>query len=94
MSNTLPSLEKFDLEGDSASVGQRWERWERSLHIYLKATNIKCPVKKRATLLLLGESSLQEIFCNLPGANAEMNNKTDGFAVAVQKFDDFYTKTE
>lgn len=32
---------------------------------------IMSPIKKRAKLLLLDGSSLQEIFYNLPGANTE-----------------------
>ncbi|XP_011858920.1 PREDICTED: uncharacterized protein K02A2.6-like [Vollenhovia emeryi] len=88
--DTSMSTQKLDLEGDGASVGQRWERWKRSLHIYLEASGIKCPIKKRATLLLLGGSVLQEIFYNLPDANAETSRETDAFAVAVRKLDDYF----
>lgn len=91
MSNNLPPLEKLDLEGDSASLGQRWEKWKRSLYIYLEATEITTPIKKRATLLLLGGSGLQEIFYNLPGANAELSGDNDVFAIAIAKLDDYFT---
>lgn len=91
MSSNLPSLDKLDLEGDSASLGQRWEKWKRSLNIYLEATDITAPVKRRATLLLLGGSSLQEIFYNLPGANAEPTNDNNVFEIAIQKLNDYFT---
>lgn len=91
MSNTtLPALEKLDLEGDGASVGHRWEKWKRSLNLYLETTDIKCSVKKRATLLLLGGQDLQEVFYNLPGANAESAEGTDVFQIAVEKLDDYF----
>ena len=91
MSGNLPSLEKLDLEGDYASLGQRWEKWKRSLSIYLEATDITTPVKKRATLLLLGGSNLQEIFYNLPGANTEPTNNNNVFEIAIQKLNDYFT---
>nr|CAI5847857.1 unnamed protein product [Callosobruchus analis] len=54
MSSTLPALERFDLKGENASVGLKWERWKRALSIYLKAADIKAPLKQRATLLHFG----------------------------------------
>ncbi|XP_041979479.1 uncharacterized protein K02A2.6-like [Aricia agestis] len=91
MSSNLPSLEKLDFEGDSASLGQRWDKWKRSLYIYLEATEVTTPLKKRATLLLLGGSGLQDIFYNLPGANVDPNENNDVFKIAIQKLDDYFT---
>lgn len=91
MANNLPTLEKLELEGDSASLGQRWEKWKRSLNIYLEATDITAPIKKRATLLLLGGSGLQEIFYNLPGANVESTADNNVFEIAIQKLNDYFT---
>lgn len=88
---TLPPIEKLDLEGDGASVGHRWEKWKRSLNLYLETTDIKCPIKKRATLLLLGGQDLQEVFYNLPGAHVESVEGTDVFKIAVEKLDDYFT---
>nr|XP_026500171.1 uncharacterized protein LOC113403790 [Vanessa tameamea] len=89
--NNALSLEKLDLEGDGVSLGQRWEKWKRSLNIYLEATEITSPIKKRATLLLLGGSGLQEIFYNLPGANVEANENNDVFGIAISKLDEYFT---
>lgn len=91
MSNSLPPIEKLEIEGDSASLGQRWEKWKRSLNIYLEAIDVATPAKKRATLLLLGGPSLQEIFYNLPGANAQPTDDNNVFEIALQKLDDYFT---
>lgn len=89
MANMLPTPEKLDLEGDSASVGLRWEKWKRSLEIYLEAADIKCPTKKRATLLLVGGIGLQEIFYNIPGASST-NPETDLFKLAIESLDNYF----
>lgn len=47
----LITLEPFNCEGSTSSQNVKWEHWKRALFIYLEATNIKNPVKKRATLL-------------------------------------------
>lgn len=91
MSNNFPILDMLDLEGDFASLGQRWEKWKRSLLIYLEAADTTTPVKKRATLLVLGGSGFQEIFYNLPGANAGTTDDNDVFEIAIKKLDDYFT---
>ncbi|XP_022836441.1 uncharacterized protein LOC111363813 [Spodoptera litura] len=90
MTNQLPPPEKLDIEGDSSSVGLRWEKWKRSLRIYLEAADITTPVKKRATLLVLGGGALQEIFYNLPGANVGPEHDADLFEVAIDKLNDYF----
>ncbi|XP_049880106.1 uncharacterized protein K02A2.6-like [Pectinophora gossypiella] len=90
MADHLPPPEKLDLEGDSVSVGLRWEKWKRSLQIYLEATEIASPQKKRAILLVLGGVGLQEIFYNLPGASVEPANDIDVFDVAIKKLDEYF----
>nr|CAI5851788.1 unnamed protein product [Callosobruchus analis] len=91
MTSSLPTLEKLDLEGESGSLGQRWEKWKRSLNIYLEAMDIRTSIKKRATLLLLGGAGIQEIFYNLPGASVEPTEDNDVFAIAIQKLDEYFS---
>lgn len=86
----LAPLETFDCEGDSASIGIRWEKWKRGLEIYLSATNIDKPVKRRATLLHVGGLALQDIFYNIPGALAEETDDNDVYNIAIQKLDEFF----
>lgn len=90
MANQLPPPEKLDLEGDTTSVGLRWEKWKRSLQIYLEAVNITNPSKQRATLLVLGGIALQEIYFNLPGANVEPSDNVNVFEVAINKLDEHF----
>lgn len=90
MANTLPALERLDLDGDIASIAFRWERWKRSLSIYLDATEITSATRKRATLLHFGGTGLQEIFYNLPGANIESSVNVDVFKVALTKLDEYF----
>lgn len=81
------TLERFECEGDVGSISVRWERWKRSLNIYLEAAGIDTEAKKRASLLHFGGAELQEVFYNIPGANA-----TEGelFNIAVEKLDNYF----
>lgn len=87
---SLLSLEKFDCNGDSTSVGVRWERWKRALFIYLEASNIDKDVKKRASLLHFGGLDLQEVFYNIPEANIEPRDGVDVFEMAISKLDSYF----
>ncbi|GBP64218.1 hypothetical protein EVAR_38705_1 [Eumeta japonica] len=87
---SLLSLEKFDCNGESTSVGVRWERWKRALFIYLEASNIDKDVKKKASLLHFGGLDLQEVFYNIPGANIEPSEGVDVFEVAISKLDSYF----
>lgn len=89
---TLFTLEKFECEGDVSSVSVRWERWKRSLSIYLEAAGVDTDVKKRASLLHLGGHELQEIYYNIPGAHLTSDKANEGnlFETAVQKLDEYF----
>lgn len=90
----LQTFEPFDCEGDPHSVGSRWVKWKRGLQIYLLAANIDSAVKKRATLLHTGGLALQEIYYNIPGADAEpLDNEgkeVNVYQVAIQKLDEYF----
>lgn len=101
----MPGPDKLDVEGDTSAVGIRWERWKRSLLIYLEAADIQIPEKKRATLLHFGGPSLQDIYSNLPGANAVTSvparaappgesdtaaESQDVFEIALKKLDEYF----
>lgn len=90
MANSLPPLEILDVEGDNASIGHRWEKWKRALLIYLDASEIITPKRKRATLLHFGGTNLQEIYYNLPGAHIEAAENVNVFNVAIEKLDEFF----
>ncbi|KAL0901956.1 hypothetical protein ABMA27_007099 [Loxostege sticticalis] len=90
MANFLPPPEKLDLDGDNATVALRWERWKRSFNLYLEATGITGEEKKRATLLLLGGSGLQEIVYNLPEAYIEVSENVEVFKTVIKKLDEYF----
>nr|CAI5846928.1 unnamed protein product [Callosobruchus analis] len=93
MANLLP-IQPFECEGEPTSVGVRWEKWLRSFEIYIDASNIEQPAKKRATLLHSAGSALQEIYYNLPGAHAESEddagNEVDVYKIAVEKLSEYF----
>lgn len=85
------TLEKFECDGEAGSVGVRWERWKRSLYIYLEAAKVDTATQKRASLLHFGGSELQEIFYNIPEANlTSEDGSIDVFEVAVTKLDEYF----
>ncbi|XP_052744494.1 uncharacterized protein K02A2.6-like [Bicyclus anynana] len=84
----IPSLETFDCDGDPASVGLRWEKWKRGLEIFLIASDISDPKKRKANLLHLGGLALQEIYYNLPG---DQNTDADEYDFAIKKLDTFFS---
>lgn len=104
MANFMHGPDKLDLEGDTSAVGIRWERWKRSLKIYLEAADIQTPAKKRAILLHFGGPGLQEIYSNLPEATTVTPTVTsapseaptaaaasqDVFEVALEKLDRYF----
>lgn len=92
MSN-LPSVEPLQCDGDPMSLGHRWEKWKRALEIFLLASNIEKPVVKRATLLHMGGTALQEIYYNIPGAHVNDNDiteATDVYEVALEKLNEYF----
>lgn len=89
---TLPSFDHFECDGDVSSVGTRWQKWKRALQIYLEATSIEEPKKRKATLLHFGGLALQEIFFNLPGADAQEPDVdgNDVFEIAIKKLNEYF----
>lgn len=54
----LTGLEAFDCDGDTTTLGSRWEKWKRALENYLIAAGIDNTIKKRAILLHLAGLAL------------------------------------
>ncbi|CAH2089953.1 unnamed protein product [Euphydryas editha] len=84
------TLEKFECGGEAGSVGARWERWKRSLNIYLEAADVTTSSKKRASLLHWGGQELQEILFNIPGGYVTADENVDVFNVAITKLDEYF----
>nr|XP_049707012.1 uncharacterized protein K02A2.6-like [Helicoverpa armigera] len=91
--SSLPPVEPLQCDGDPMSLGLRWEKWRRALEIYLLASEIKNPVIKRATLLHMGGTALQEVYYNIPGAHiegADVTDSTDVYKVAIDKLNEYF----
>nr|CAH7744111.1 unnamed protein product [Callosobruchus chinensis] len=78
---------------DKSLIRGNWEKWLRSLELYLASEDITSVEKKRNKLLHLGGSHLQEVAYSIPGAiesyNKEENN--DVFKTLVDKLTDFFS---
>ncbi|GBP83303.1 hypothetical protein EVAR_57565_1 [Eumeta japonica] len=85
---SLLSLEKFDCNGESTSVGFDGSDG-KALFIYLEASNIDKDVKKGLPSTFRG-LDLQEVFYNIPGANIEPSEGVDVFEVAISKLDSYF----
>lgn len=83
-------LDKFNCEGEPASLDSSWERWKSALEIYLLVSNIESLVKKRTTLLHIGGLTLQEVYYNIPETDAEEAERVDVYKIAVKKRTDEY----
>ena len=49
----LPTSPEFNPNGDPSSLGQRWNKWEKSFEYYLHAAAITDKARQRALLLHL-----------------------------------------
>ncbi|CAB4008082.1 Transposon Ty3-I Gag-Pol poly [Paramuricea clavata] len=61
----LPAIPPFSVS-ETNSLAQRWEKWTNSLDYYIRASGISDQKQKRAILLHLVGSEVQEIFETLP----------------------------
>lgn len=82
----LPAVTPFDVSGDSASVGIRWEKWLNSFKLYVVAANIRNDSRKKALLLHLAGTEVQEIFFTLD----ETDDDGD-YDSAINKLNAYFT---
>lgn len=78
---------------DKASIRGEWEKWLRSLELYLAAEEISDKKKKRDKLLHLGGIQLQEVAFNLHGA-VETDDPQQGkdiYKVLVEKLTEYFS---
>lgn len=83
---------------DKASIRGEWEKWLRSLELYLAAEEISEKEisekkKKRDKLLHLGGAQLQEVAFNLPGAieSKDPTQDKDIFKILVDKLTEYFS---
>lgn len=79
---------------EKASIRGEWEKWLRSLELYLAAEEIGEKKKKRDKLLHLGGAQLQEVAFNLSGAIEEdPTQDKDIFKILVDKLTEYFSPT-
>lgn len=78
---------------DKSLIRGNWEKWLRSLELYLASEDITNVEKKRNKLLHLGGPQLQEVAYSIPGAietyDEEKNNNV--FKILVEKLTDYFS---
>ncbi|XP_054736166.1 uncharacterized protein LOC129243060 [Anastrepha obliqua] len=70
---------------DKSIIRTEWEKWLRSLTLYLETEDITTASKKRSKLLHLGGTQLQEVVYNIPDALVEAKEGVDPYEVLVGK---------
>lgn len=79
---------------DKATIRTEWEKWLRSLRLYLEAEEVNSPQKKRSKLLHLGGPQLQEVAYSIPGAIVEPGDVEEGgdpFEILVKKLSEYFS---
>ncbi|XP_054745691.1 uncharacterized protein LOC129250071 [Anastrepha obliqua] len=78
---------------DKSLLRSEWEKWFRSLSLYLQCEDINDAVKRRNKLLHLGGPQLQEVIFNILGAVVDVDeiNKNDVYNISVGKLNEFFS---
>nr|CAI5867929.1 unnamed protein product [Callosobruchus analis] len=78
---------------DKACIRNEWQKWIRSLCLYLDSENINDPIRKRNKLLHLGGTQLQEIAYNIPGAVTD-SAEGDAFSTLVDELTKYFSPVQ
>ncbi|XP_042869717.1 uncharacterized protein LOC122251687 [Penaeus japonicus] len=66
----------FSIQGEPSLLAKRWKEWLASFEIYLEAANVEKDKRKKALLLYIAGTEIQEIYNTLPLAS-DTNTYTD-----------------
>ena len=95
MSNSVERmLPPLDLTGSSSQVAERWQQWKRSYQYYIDGKGIMNPSRKKAQLLHLAGTEVQDIYEDLPDPgplNADQDNE---YVVCLRKLDAHFQAEE
>ena len=67
----VPSIQPFDITGDQTSLSKRWETWLKSFNYFVTGSGVTDKGQKRALLLHLLGTRVQEIFETLTDTGAD-----------------------
>ena len=65
----LAAPKEFEISSDPSTVAQRWKKWVISFQFYLTATGVTEEEQKRALLLHVAGTEVQEVFSTLSAAD-------------------------
>ena len=65
----LAAPKEFEISSDPSTVAQRWKKWVISFQFYLTATGVTQEEQKRALLLHVAGTKVQEVFSTLSAAD-------------------------
>lgn len=82
-----------ELAADKAVIRGEWEKWLRAFEIYAESEDIVDAKKKRAKLLFLGGTQLQEVAHSIPDALVEYQEKepNDVYTPLIEKLTQYFS---
>ena len=60
----LPGLQAFNAVGEPATLAQRWLTWKDEFELYVTASGISDPTRKKALVLHLAGPQVRDVFNN------------------------------
>ena len=80
----LPAIPPFSVT-ETSSLAQRWDKWTKSLDYYIRASGISHQKQKRAIVLHLAGTEVQEIFEILPETG-------DDYKSVLEKLTEYFSQ--
>lgn len=79
----------FDVS-NTTSIGNRWEKWKRSLELFLDVNAVALASRKRSYLLHFAGPDVQDIFYNINGHDAAPPANSDVYREAIRLLDTYF----
>lgn len=81
----MPAVAPFNVSTDATSLAQEWDKWLQRFRYYITATGADTAKQKRALLLHMAGSDVQDVFATLPDTGDD-----DDYNTAVEKLTSYY----
>ena len=80
------SYHTFDVSGEPASIGTRWEKWLRGFKRFAIAKGVTDDVQKKNLLLVCAGPEVQDLYDGLNPGDDDDDDETEEGEEAVSKF--------
>lgn len=92
MESSMHRVKPFIFGSERSQLPIAWQKWKRELQRYFDACGITSQLEKRAKMLHLAGSDIQEIFDHLPGVDEVSHVLVDPpyYDVAIQRLDEHF----